>query len=103
MTGKLLLITILILVILFMTWVKDGEKMDPPLKKRVVIDLSTILVFWIFFLSCSWLAPDMYVNEMTFLLNAAVGFFVFRTAQLLGQLNDTMKEFYAFLENRRKM
>lgn len=45
MITKMILMTILILAILFATWVKDGEEMNPPLKRRLVIDLTVILSF----------------------------------------------------------
>ena len=37
MVTKMILITILILAILFATWVKDREAMNPPFKRRLVI------------------------------------------------------------------
>ena len=49
MITKMVLITILILAILFATWVKDGEEMNPPLKRRLVIDLTVILSLWILY------------------------------------------------------
>ena len=49
MITKMILMTILILAILFATWVKDGEEMDPPLKRRLVIDLTVILSLWILY------------------------------------------------------
>ena len=42
MEYKLMGISVLILIILVLTWIKDGEKMDPPLKKRMVIDITAI-------------------------------------------------------------
>ena len=49
MITKMILMTILILAILFATWVKDGEEMNPPLKRRLVIDLTVILSLWILY------------------------------------------------------
>ena len=49
MITKMVLITILILAILFATWVKDGEEMDPPFRRRLVIDLTVILSLWILY------------------------------------------------------
>ena len=46
---QLLGVSGLILIILGLTWLKDGEKMDPPLRKRIIIDLTTIALFWIVF------------------------------------------------------
>lgn len=49
MITKLTLITILILAILFATWVKDREEMNPPFKRRLVIDLTVIFSLWILY------------------------------------------------------
>ena len=40
MVTRMILMTILILAILFATWVKDREAMNPPFKRRFVIDLT---------------------------------------------------------------
>lgn len=45
MEYKLIDISCLILIILVLTRIKDGEHMNPPLKKRVVIDSVTIVYF----------------------------------------------------------
>lgn len=45
----MILITILILAILFATWVKDREKMNPPFKRRFVIDLTVVLSLWVLY------------------------------------------------------
>lgn len=49
MVTKMILITILILAILFATWIKDREAMDPPFKRRFVIDLTAVLSLWILY------------------------------------------------------
>ena len=49
MITKMVLMTILILAILFATWVKDGEEMNPPLKRRLVIDLTVIFSLWVLY------------------------------------------------------
>lgn len=49
MITKMILITVLILAILFATWVKDGEEMKPPFKRRLVIDLTVILSLWVLY------------------------------------------------------
>lgn len=45
----MILITILILAILFATWVKDRDNMNPPLKRRIVIDLTVIFSLWVLY------------------------------------------------------
>lgn len=50
MIIKMFLITALILFILGATWVKDGDAMNPPFKRRLVIDLTVIASLWLLFL-----------------------------------------------------
>ena len=45
----MILITILILAILFATWIKDREAMNPPFKRRFVIDLTAVFSLWILY------------------------------------------------------
>ena len=45
----MILITILILAILFATWVKDREAMNPPFKRRFVIDLTVVFALWVLY------------------------------------------------------
>ena len=49
MVTKMILITILILAILFATWVKDREEMNPPFKRRLVIDLTVVFALWVLY------------------------------------------------------
>ena len=49
MVTKMILITILVLAILFATWIKDREAMDPPFKRRFVIDLTVVFSLWILY------------------------------------------------------
>ena len=49
MVTRMILITILILAILFATWVKDREKMNPPFKRRLVIDLTVVFALWVLY------------------------------------------------------
>lgn len=49
MVTKMILITILVLAILFATWIKDREAMNPPFKRRFVIDLTVVFSLWILY------------------------------------------------------
>ncbi|AAC27200.1 putative holin [Lactococcus phage bIL170] len=49
MVTRMILITILILAILFATWVKDREAMNPPFKRRLVIDLTVVFALWVLY------------------------------------------------------
>ena len=49
MITKMILMTVLILAILFATWVKDREAMNPPFKRRLIIDLTVIFSLWVLY------------------------------------------------------
>ena len=49
MVTKMILITILILAILFATWVKDREEMNPPFKRSLAIDLTVVFSLWVLY------------------------------------------------------
>ena len=49
MITKMILMTVLILAILFATWVKDREEMNPPFKHRLIIDLTVIFSLWVLY------------------------------------------------------
>lgn len=97
---QLIAITVLILLILFMTWVKDGEHMTPPLNRRLVIDFSTIAVFWILE-GLYWFGMlGIYDKELELVLNAAVLFFIARLFQLIGQINPWFQDLVKFIKER---
>lgn len=101
MLFQLLSITVLILVILYLTWVKDGEHMQPPLNRRIVIDFSTVAVFWILY-GLYWLGgAGMWDKELEVMLNLALAFFGFRLFQLLGQINPAVKELMEYIKDKR--
>ena len=97
---KLLGISVLILVILLLTWFKDGGKMDPPLKKRFVIDLTTIAIFWGVFEFVNHLKPNIYANEVEILINGSLLFFFARMIQLICQINPLFQELFAYLKSK---
>ena len=68
MEYNLLGISALIVIILGLTWLKDGEKMDPPLKKRIVIDGVTIAIFWGVFEFYKFSNVKMYTHEIEFVI-----------------------------------
>lgn len=98
--SQLIAITVLILLILYMTWVKDGERMTPPLNRRLVIDFSTIAVFWILE-GLYWLGMfGSYDAELAWILNAALVFFAARLFQLIGQINPWFQDLIKFIKDR---
>lgn len=100
MEYKLIGITGLILIILFLTWLKDGEKMDPSLKKRIIIDTTTILIFWIVFEFYNYSQDKGFEEEVVMIINLALAFFFLRMVQLICQLNPMFQEFVAFLKKK---
>lgn len=97
---NLLGISALILIILGLTWLKDGEKMDPPLKKRIVIDLVTIALFWGVFEFYNFSGVKEYNNEIALVINGSLVFFFARMVQLICQINPLFQELFAYLKSK---
>ena len=90
----------LILIILLLTWLKDGENMNPPLKKRAVIDTTTICIFWIVYEFYNFSKDKAFEEEVVMVLNLALLFFLMRMVQLIAQLNPMFQEFVSFLKKK---
>ena len=100
MEYKLMGISVLILIILVLTWIKDGEKMDPPLKKRMVIDIVTICIFWAVFEFYNYSNSRTYENEIALVVNGSLLFFFARMVQLIAQLNPMIQDLVKFLKKK---
>ena len=100
MEYKLMGISGLILIILLLTWLKDGENMNPPLKKRAVIDMTTIAIFWIVYEFYNFSKDKAFENEVAMIINLALLFFLMRMIQLIAQLNPMFQEFVSFLKKK---
>ena len=100
MEYKLLGISGLILIILLLTWLKDGENMNPPLRRRAVIDMTTICIFWIVYEFYNFSKDKAFENEVVMIINLALLFFLMRMIQLIAQLNPMVQEFVAFLKKK---
>lgn len=98
--SQLIAITVLILLILYMTWIKDGEHMSPPLNRRLVIDFSTIAVFWILDLLYWFGMFGSYDKELEWILGAAIAFFAARLFQLIGLINPWFQDLVKFIKDR---
>ena len=90
----------LILIILLLTWLKDGENMNPPLKKRAVIDTTTICIFWAVYEFYNYSQDKAFENEVAMIINLALLFFLMRMIQLIAQLNPMVQEFVSFLKKK---
>ena len=100
MEYKLLGISGLILIILLLTWLKDGENMNPPLKRRAVIDMTTIAIFWVVYEFYNFSKDKAFENEVAMIINLALLFFLMRMIQLIAQLNPMFQEFVSFLKKK---
>ncbi len=100
MEYKLIGISALILIILFLTWLKDGENMNPPLKRRAVIDTTTIMIFWIVYEFYNFSSDKAFENEVAMIINLALVFFLVRMIQLITQLNPLFQDFVSFLKKK---
>lgn len=97
---QLLGVSGLILIILGLTWLKDGEKMDPPLRKRIIIDLTTIALFWIVFEFWHFSSSRAYENEVNWIINGSLAFFGARMIQLICQVNPMFQELVNYLKSK---
>lgn len=100
MEYKLLGVSGLILIILLLTWLKDGENMNPPLKRRAVIDMTTIAIFWVIYEFYNFSEDKAFENEVAMIINLALLFFLARMVQLIAQLNPMVQEFVSFLKKK---
>ena len=100
MEYNLLGISALIVIILGLTWLKDGEKMDPPLKKIIVIDVVTIAIFWGVFEFYKFSNGKMYNHEIEFVINSSLLFFFARMLQLICQINPLFQELFLYLKSK---
>lgn len=86
MVTKMILITILILAILFATWVKDREEMNPPFKRRLVIDLTVVFSLWalyaVFFFTQTPSTSDIAKTVINVGLLYFVGQFIYLIANI---------------------
>ena len=100
MEYKLLGVSGLILIILLLTWLKDGENMNPPLERRAVIDITTICIFWVVYEFYNFSKDKAFVEEVVMIINLALLFFLARMVQLIAQLNPMIQEFVTFLKKK---
>lgn len=87
MITKMILMTILILAILFATWVKDGEEMNPPLKRRLVIDLTVILSLWILYAVFYFTQTPSTSDIAKIVLNVGLLYFVGQFIYLIASIS----------------
>ena len=100
MEYKLLGVSGLILIILLLTWIKDGEHMNPPIERRAIIDFTTICIFWVVYEFYNYSKDKAFEEEVVMIINLALLFFLARMVQLIAQLNPMIQEFVHFLKKK---
>lgn len=100
MEYKLLGVSGLILIILLLTWLKDGENMNPPLERRAIIDFTTICIFWAVYEFYNYSKDKAFEQEVSMIINLALLFFLARMIQLIAQLNPMVQDLIKFLKRK---
>lgn len=91
MVEKMILISILIMAITFATWVKDGDKMDPPFKRRLVIDATVIGSLWLLYVVFI-IANDPTTTAIAGeVINLGLWYFVAQFVYLIGSISPIFK------------
>ena len=95
MITKMILMTVLILAILFATWVKDREEMNPPFKRRLVIDLTVIFSLWVlyavFYFTQTPSTSDIAKTVINVALLYFVGQFIYLVAKISPMFDGLIK------------
>ncbi len=87
MITKMILMTTLILAILFATWVKDREKMDPPFKRRLIIDLTVIVSLWVLYAVFYFTQTPSTSDIAKIVLNVGLLYFVGQFIYLIASIS----------------
>ena len=87
MITKMILMTILILAILFATWVKDRERMDPPFKRRLIIDLTVISSLWLLYAVFYFTQTPSTSDIAKIVLNVGLLYFVGQFIYLIASIS----------------
>ena len=87
MITKMILMTILILAILFATWVKDRERMDPPFKCRLIIDLTVIFSLWLLYAVFYFTQTPSTSDIAKIVLNVGLLYFVGQFIYLIASIS----------------
>ena len=87
MITKMILMTVLILAILFATWVKDKERMDPPFERRLIIDLTVIVSLWILYAVFYFTQTPSTSDIAKIVLNVGLLYFVGQFIYLISSIS----------------
>ena len=87
MVTRMILMTILILAILFATWVKDREAMNPSFKRRLVIDLTVISSLWVLYAVFYFTQTPSTSDIAKTVINVALLYFVGQFIYLIAKIS----------------
>lgn len=91
MVTKMILITVLILAIFFATWVKDGNKMNPPFSRRAIIDTTVIASLWILYLVFDMTKSEATSSIAGTVIDIGLFYFVAQFIYLIGSISPLFK------------
>lgn len=87
----MILITVLIMAIFFATWVKDGNKMNPPFGRRAVIDLTVIIALWILYIVFDVTKSDSTAGIAQTVIDIGLLYFVAQFIYLIGSISPLFR------------
>lgn len=98
MVIKMIFISVLILAILFATWVKDGDKMNPPLKRRALVDLTVIGVLWLLYAIFKFSADPSLEGMAEQVITWGMWYFIGTLVYLMASISELFKGLVTALE-----
>lgn len=91
MVTKMILITALIIAIFFATWVKDGNKMNPPFGRRAVVDITVIVALWILYGVFYMTQSEQTAGMASVVIDLGLWYFVAQFIWLIGSISPMFK------------
>lgn len=75
--------------------------MNPPLRRRIVIDLTTIAIFWLLFIGFVLIGEGRYDENIGSIIDLSLMFFTARLVQLVAIMNPMIQELIELIKNSR--
>lgn len=100
MVIKMIFITVLILAITGATWVKDQDKMDPPFKRRLVIDLTVIATLWLLYVIFYMTSNPTTEGIARNVIDIGLLYFVAQLVYLVGRISPMFKDLTSKLKDK---
>lgn len=92
MVLKMIFITVLILAITGATWVKDQDNMNPPFKRRIVIDLTVIATLWLLYIIFYMTSSPTTEGIARNVIDVGLLYFVAQLIYLVGKISPMFKD-----------